>query len=303
MKKVACLLLTAGLLVPAPAGAGPRMVARAKERLTIQGSGLRRTQIYVPRDATLNLNYWAGKGELPTFRGEKGFSVVVLIKVGQFDHSFTIARLPKKRGKTSAHVSLGPDYCMIKKACRIPQGLYNVYLASEKETSVRLTLNGLESGSSTVRPRTPVKGALGGPTDSYWHTTPSAPVEVAAHGAAFSPQLTGRSNFVFSSFWFRGNDAPVGPPPVDKPVGNLGDAGGCTYRGARASDPYAYAPGCPGGSQHGNFSHFKLLNGVEYLQWGSLANMGPGEFGTGYFAWNTGIKEKGFRGLWFEMEP
>jgi hypothetical protein len=294
---VTVALVAAVLPVPARARGGVRT---ATGLMSVSGSGVVYTRLHVAEPARLALNYWEEKGRTPRFSDERGFAAVVLAPVEQGAQTYIAARLPRPNAPDLPLVSLGPDLCQLDAVCEVPAGDYRLYLVSEDKVTVDLHLDGLP-GASRFKVTTPAVGEVSRATESYYHSTPQGAVEVAAHGAGFSPVLTGESNLLFTTFWFRGPTEDVGPAPADYPLLQVGDAGSCMYGGSPPAG--AYAPGCPGGERRSNFSTWRVLSDFQYLQWGASTNIGPGEYGWGYFAWHTGVHDPGFVGFWLDVTP
>jgi hypothetical protein len=294
---VAALLAAAAVATPARAETN---VVVAKGHMRVTGSGVVYTNLRVPEPARFSLNYWDGGLPVPRFSKGDGFAAVVLSPASRGAENYIAARLPQPSTPGVDRVSLGPDICQLDKACEIPAGDYRLYLVSEGKVTVDLLLEGL-SGTARVKVSRPAVGELSRATESYHHDAGSSGLEMDAHGAGFSPELTGKSNLLFSVFWFHGPREKVGPPPADKPLLQLGDAGHCSYDGPPPAD--AYAPGCPGGWERGNHSTWKALSDFDHVQWGSSSNIKAGSYGDGYFAVHSGIRNPGFVGFWLDITP
>lgn len=294
---VTALLTAAVIAAPAHAGAGG---VEAKGRMKLTGSGVVYTDLHVPEPAQLSLNYWDEGLLVPRFSKGDGFAAVVLSPVARGAEKYIAARLPQPSTAGWDRVSFGPDLCHIDRTCEVPAGDYRLYLVSEGKVTVDLLLEGLP-GSARVKVSKPAVGELSRATEAYFHGAGSSGLQMDAHGAGFSPELTGKSNLLFSVFWFHGPREKAGPAPADKPLLQLGDAGHCQYDGPPPAD--AYAPGCPGGWQRGNHSTWKALSEFDHLQWGTSSNIGPGSYGDGYFAVHSGIRNPGFVGFWLDITP
>lgn len=296
---LAMTALLAVAVLPAPALARDR-VRSATGLMSVSGAGVVYTRLHVAEPARLALNYWDKKGPTPEFSDGRGFAAVVLAPVEQGAQTYIAGRLPQPNGIDLQHVSLGPDLCQREDACVVPAGDYRLYLVSEGKVTVDLRLDGLP-GASRFKVTAPAVGEVSRATESYYHSTPQGPGEVSAHGAGFSPELTGESNLLFTTFWFHGPTEDVGPAPADHPLLQVGDAGSCMYAGPPPAG--AYAPGCPGGQRRANISTWRALSDFQYLQWGASTNIGAGEYGWGYFAWHTGVRDPGFVGFWLDITP
>lgn len=294
---VATVLLSIAL-VPAPARARAGAV-EASGFMRVTGKGLVQTRLHVAEPAQLSLDYWRDGTPVPTFSKGKGFAAVVLVAADWREgRSYVAARLPQPNGIDQKSVAIGHKLCQLERACDIPAGDYHLYLVSDGKVSVDLQFEGLP-GSSRVTLTAPANGELSEATESYFHGSPPGSLEMDAHGAGFSPELTGKSNLLFSTFWFHGPEEGVGPAPADKPLLQVGDAGSCNYDGPPPAN--AYVPGCPGGHQGSNFSTWRALSNFQFLQWGASTNVGPGEIGEGYFAVHSGIRDPGFVGFWLDI--
>ncbi|MDQ3914474.1 MAG: hypothetical protein M3323_03950 [Actinomycetota bacterium] len=266
--------------------------------MKVSGAGIVYTNLHVPEPVQLSLDYWHAKRPTPKFSKGRGFAAVVIAPAERGAQSYIAARIPQPSGIDQKHVSLGPDLCHLDKVCDVPAGHYRLYLVTEGKVTVDLRLQGL-AGSSHVEASTPAVGEVSRETESYYHSTPDGLVQIAAHGAGFSPELTGESNMLFTMFWFHGPTEDAGPPPIDRPLLQVGDAGSCFYDGPPPAD--AYVPGCPGGRERANISTWRALSDFQYLQWGSSSNIGAGEYGWGYFAVHSGIRDPGFVGFWLDI--
>jgi hypothetical protein len=267
--------------------------------MTVSASSSVYTKLHVSRPARLSLDYYS-KGDHLTPRFSKGseFGAVVLVSDDNQAKTYTAARLPRSEGASQRLISLGPEICQVQDFCEVPAGDYRLYVVTKDPLTVQLDFQGLK-GTSTIRPTMKAVGELTGAEVSYFHATPQGTGEVAAHGAGFSPNATGTSNFIFSAFWFRGPQEPVGPAPADQPLLQVGDAGNCRFSGSQPGE--AYAPGCPSGQMGGNFLTFRALDRFSYLQWESQSNLHPGEYGRGSYAVHTGIRDPGFVGFWLDV--
>ena len=291
-------LLSGGLPLAARAGEHPSAVT-ATGHMTVSAPSSAYVDLRVPRDVRLSLNYWSRKPlPVPRFSSTEGFAAMVLASQDQVGITYDAFHLPDARGIVQRNVSLGMDFCQLDRACKIPAGNYRLFLVPDGPVRVEIELQGLR-GKSSLRIDDPVVGDISGATESYFHSTPRGDVELAAHGVGFSPRLTGEHNFLFSAFWFRGPARPAGPAPADKPLVQVGNAGGCLFTGSPPAE--SYAPGCPTGSMHGSVSTARALDHFGYQQWGSSANIAPGPYGDGYYAVHTGIRDPGFVGFWLDL--
>ncbi len=293
------IALSLALSAPASVHAVQSRVVRATGHMTVSASSLVYTELHIPQGTRLSFDYYS-EGKHPTPRFSKGseFGAIVLVSETNRADSYLAARLEKSPGVSQRLVSLGKGICQVRDFCEIPTGNYRLYVVTNDRLRVEIEFQGLK-GSSTITPTTKAIGELGGATETYLHSTPRAPGEVAATGMGFSPTLTGGFNFLFSAFWFRGPQKPAGPPPADQPLLQVGDAGGCTFNSSPPAE--AYAPGCPTGAMDGNFATFRALGRFSYLQWGSIANIHPGQYGRGNYAVHTGIRNPGFVGFWLDL--
>jgi hypothetical protein len=287
--------------LPSAARAGDRGFAlEATRHMTVSSSHSAYTELNIPRDARLSLDYFSRKARAtPRFSSGDEFGALLLVSEANYADTFTAIRLAKGDGVSQREISLGVDLCQVARYCTIPAGNYRLYLITDVALSVQIELLGLV-GRSNAKLTEHVDSHLSGATESYYHSTPQGGVEVASHGAGFSPSLTGASNFVFSAFWFRGPSEPAGPTPADKPLVQVGDAGGCTFEGAPSAEQYA--PGCPTGQRRGNFSTFRALSQFGFEQWSSTANVPAGQMGYGYYGVHTGIRDPGFVGFWLDLD-
>lgn len=290
-------LLVAGLQSPVRAEVG---AAKATGRMTVTASGLVYTELHVPRPARLSLDYYS-QGTHPTPRFSQGseFGAILLVSEKRRHVTYLAARLEKSPGVAQRLISLGPEFCQLNDFCDVSAGRYRLYVITKRRLRVELEFKGLD-GASKIYPATQATGELGGASVGYYHSSPPGLIEVAATGMGFSPKVTEESNYIFSAFWFRGPDEPVGPSPVNHPLLQVGDAGGCRFVGSAPAE--AYAPGCPTGDMNGNFSTARALSKFKYLQWGSIANISSGEYSQGNYAVHTGIHDQGFVGFWLGLE-
>ncbi len=268
--------------------------------MTVSASRSSYVDLRIPSDARLSLNYWSRR-DLPTPRFSPGdeFAALVLASRDTIGMTWDAFRLPDEKGVVQRDISLGFDICQLDRFCEIEAGNYRLFLVTEVPTTVEIVLKRLR-GRSNLELNRPMVGEISGATASYLHSTPEGPVGADAYGVGFSPMLTGDHNFLFSAFWFRGPNQPFGPAPADKPLLQIGDAGGCEFYGV-VPEPEEYAPGCPTGSTDGNFSSFRALDDYGFQQWGSAANIRGGQYGEGYFAWHTGVRDPGFIGFWLDL--
>ncbi|MFN2587693.1 MAG: hypothetical protein ABR613_06225 [Actinomycetota bacterium] len=273
-------------------------IPKAAGQTTVTAGRLAYTRVEVPEAAGLALQYSKRDHAAPRFVGGDGFAAVVLVSEDRLDSTFLAARLPRTRSAPRRYVSIGEDLCQLEKACRVPAGTYRLYVVTQEPVRVEIELQGL-TGATTIAATTAATGELSGATESYFHSTPGGPVEVAAHGAGFSPEPTGRANLIFSTFWFAGSDHVITPAPANKPLLQVGDAGICRFRGS--PPPEAYAPGCPTGDMRGNFSTFRAVSDFAFQHWGAAIGIGPGQYGWGNFAVHTGIRDPGFVGFWLDV--
>lgn len=284
--------------LPSPVRAAGWAV-RATGRMTVFASSLVYTELLVPHPARLSLDYFSDEDH-PTPRFSRGpkFGAIVLVSEEHPNETYMAARLPKSEGAVQRLISIGPKLCQLHDFCKVPAGNYRLYVVTKDPLSVQIEFDGLPARSE-IRPTSKAAGEISGATESYFYSSPPGEVEVAAHGAGFSPKLTGESNYMFSAFWFRGPQDPFGPPPTDYPLAQVGDVGSCFYFGAPPAD--AYAPGCPGGDTGHNFVNLYALRHFGYMHWGSIAPLDPGEFGRGDYAVHTGIHDPGFVGFWVDL--
>lgn len=294
---VGAIVLTASL----PASAGPRGARShtATRRMTISASDSVYTSLSIPVPVRLALDYGEEHPGAPAFSEGKGLAALLLVPEADGSTTFGAIRLPEGAGAVRRVVSMGPQACQLEAYCIVPRGDYKLYVLTERRVTIEVELQGLQ-GASRLTPRTPANAGIEGAAESYLHSTPDGPVEMAVHGAGFAPSLTGRRNLLFSAFWFRGSDETIGPSPADQPLLQVGTAGSCLYE-QEAPPAGAYAPGCPGGKGAGSFSNAKVLSPYGFLLWNALANIPPGTYGRGYYAVHTGIREPGFVGFWLDL--
>jgi hypothetical protein len=287
-------------LPPAARAADARLL-EANRFMTVSASSSAYTDIHIPQGARLSLNYWTRKDvPTPRFSQGPGFVALVLASREAIGVTYSAVRLPAEKGVFQRHISLAPDFCQLDRFCKIPAGSYRLFLVTDVPASVEVEFKGLR-GSSNVELKRQMTGDISGATESYFHSTPQGPVEVDAHGAGFSPTLSGRANFIFSAFWFRGSNEPAGPAPADKPLLQAGATGECFFGGSPLA-PEAYAPGCPTGEPGSNHTTTRALSDFGSLQWGSAGNIRPGPYGVGYYAVHTGIRNAGFVGFWLDLD-
>lgn len=292
--------MLAGTLIsglPSPVRADSTI--QASGRMTVSASSLVYADLHVPRSARLSLDYYT-RGNLPAPQFSRGseFGAIVLVSRKSPSITYLAARLQKSPGAAQRFISLGPEACQLDDFCDVPAGDYRLFVVTKHHLSVEIKLEGL-AGNATIRPTSQAIGELSGAEVSYFHSTPEGKAEAAAIGMGFSPEVTGKSNYIFSAFWFRGPHEPTGPPPADQPLLQVGNAGGCRFTGSPPAE--AYAPGCPTGQQNGAFTSLYGLRQFKYLQWGSTANLHPGEYGQGHYAVHTGIHDPGFVGFWIDL--
>jgi hypothetical protein len=267
--------------------------------MTVSAASSAYVDLHIPADARLSLNYWSRKDlATPRFSKGDGLAALVLASLERVGITYDAFRLPNEKGVAQRNVSLGPDICQLSRHCDVAAGAYRLFLVTDVPASVEIELKGLR-GRSNLELDRPMVGEISGATASYFHGTEEGTAEVAAHGVGFSPDATGESNFLFSAFWFRGHDRPVGPSPADKPLLQVGEAGDCSFSGSPPAE--AYARGCPTGESGFNMTTARALDDFGYQQWGSSANIGPGQYGLGYYAWHTGIRDPGFIGFWLDL--
>lgn len=284
--------------VPARAGGG-EVGIEATGRMTLSASSSAYVDLSIPQKARLSLNYWTKKGaSTPRFSRGDGLASVVLASLDTVGITYSAFRLPKAKGILQRKVSLGPELCQLQRYCEVEPGDYRLFLVTDVPATAQIELRGL-SGSSTLELVHEVTGDISKATASYFHRTPDGSAEVAAHGAGFSPTLTGTSNFVFGAFWFHGPNEPFGEAPADKPLLQVGATGQCTFDGSPPAE--SYAPGCPSGNNDFNVTTLRALDDFGALQWGAMSNIGPGQIGMGYYAWHTGIRDPGFIGFWLDL--
>jgi hypothetical protein len=298
---IAGLLPSRALAAASPSESGnPTPALVASRHMTLSAPGSAYADVRIPHDVRLSLNYWSRK-DLPTPRFSRGDQLAALVIASKDSIGMTWAafRLPREAGVVQRDVALGgTDLCQLQRYCEIPSGDYRVFVVSKAATSVRLELKGV-TGRSTISLEQPIVGEISGAVDSYYQEASGGVTELARYGVGFSPNLTGEHNFIFSAFWFHGPNDPAGPPPADKPLLQVGNAGGCSFSGAVPPD--RYAPGCPAGDSDGGVSTARALDDFGYQQWGAAANIRPGPISRGYYAVRTGIEDPGFVGFWLDL--
>jgi hypothetical protein len=274
-------------------------IVRATGRMTILASSLSYTDIRIPRDARLSLNYFIDK-RLPTPVFDDGPGFGALLLYSRADLAFNMARLPASKGAFQRNVSLAADLCQLDDFCKVPAGDYVLFAVTEAPLRVELRLQGL-AGRSTVELDERATGDVSEATLSYFHSSPRGGAEAAAHGAGFAPTLDRKSHYLFTAFWFKGSQEALGPPPADSPALQVGNAGSCMFSGSPPAQ--AFAPGCPTGTQGFNLTTARTLSDFGYIEIGSVANIGPGQYAPGNYAVHTGIHDPGFTGFWLDLEP
>lgn len=290
------------ILLPVAPVRASRTSNQAAGIVTLKGSTTAVVPLEVPEDTRLSLDYYDDSSSTgPRFSDGAGLAAVIVVP--DTDNGpgrpLTAVRLPEAPGQVQRLVSLGPKSCMlVGPDCAVPAGSYRVFLVTESPVTVTLRFQGL-SGSTTLRPRTPVDAAITEPGLEYSYGLPYMGTGLDAVGAGFAPQTTGRA-IVFSTFWFRGAEEGVGPTaPADEPPLQVGVAGACAY----FEEPPAvgaYAPGCPRGSEVGTFATQRALDDFSFMQWNQLAGLPPGTYGLGNYAIHTGIFDPGFVGFWID---
>lgn len=300
---LASILAGTLLLTGSPSSArvsGSEEAIEATRHMTISASRSSYVDLRIPSDARLSLNYWSRK-KLPTprFAREDEFAGLVLASQKTIGLTYGAFRLPNEKGVLQREISIGGQkLCNLDAYCEIAAGDYRLFLVTEAPTSVEIELKGL-NGSSNLRLTRRMVGEISGATASYTHWLSLGVTEIAAHGAGFSATLTGEHNYIFSSYWFRGSDNPVGPAPVDEPLLQAGVSGACGFNSEAPAE--AYAPGCPTGGSDWDLVTLRALDEFGTQYWGTAANIGPGPKAKGFYAWHTGVRDPGFVGFWLDL--
>ncbi|MFN2587690.1 MAG: hypothetical protein ABR613_06210 [Actinomycetota bacterium] len=304
-RRLAVALLAAVAAAPlnvAPATARAVTMLDAAATMVVTADAPVYTRLHVPRPVRLSLNYWSKKqaARVPRFSPGATLGAIVIASDDDADAVYVAARLPQGARAVQRLVSLGPDLCQVRRYCELAPGTYRLYVMTERPVEVTLKLEGLR-GTTSIAPGTPAVGEVGGPTHSYYHSTPQSGAEAAAHGAGMAATVAGKSNLVFSGFWFAGPHERFAPAPADRPPLQIGDAGACfLYDHPPASE--AFAPGCPTGSMLSNHSTWRALSDFAYLEWVARWNLEAGDYAWGNFAVHTGIRQRGFVGFWLSLD-
>jgi hypothetical protein len=299
--RIVALVGGLSILLPVTPVHASRGVNKAAGVVTLKGSTTAVVPLEVAEDARLSLDYYDESSLTgPRFSDGPGLAAVILVPDTDSGPTrpLTAVRLPEAPGQIQRLTSFGPNNCMVTGPdCAVRAGSYRMFLVTESPVTVTLRFQGL-SGSTTLRAREAVEGAIVEPGLAYSYGLPYMGTGLDAVGAGFAPQTTGTA-IVFSAFWFRGAEQGIGPAPADEPLLQVGVAGACSY----FEEPPAvgaYSPGCPRGSEVGTFATQRVLDDFAFMQWNQLAGAPPGTYGLGNYAIHTGIFDPGFVGFWID---